>query len=135
MRARMHLPYWRVVILALLTACIVAAGPPAHSASKVPEVVVGPAALEAARPLDAPIAEVTVYSDRARVRRRGSVTLEPGVAVVRLPELPGATLTDTIRLSAGGARVLRVEAAPIERERFAIDQARKLLDELDAVGD
>jgi hypothetical protein len=124
----------RAVIVAFLVA-VVPDLPRAEAAPKVPEVVVGPAALEAARPLDAPIAEVTVFSDRARVRRRASVTLDAGVTVIRLPDLPGAALPDTIRLSASGARVLRVEAAPIERERFAIDQARKLLDELDAVGD
>jgi hypothetical protein len=108
----------------------------AHAAAKVPDVVLGPDALEAAARVEARIAEVTVYSDRARVRRRGRVALPAGTpAVVRLPDLPGAVFLDTVRLAAGGARVLRVEAVPVERQRLAIDQAKKLLDELDAVND
>ena len=38
-------------------------------------------------------------------------------------------------MSASGARVLRVEATPVERERMSIAQAGKLLDALDAVDD
>jgi hypothetical protein len=108
---------------------------PAGAGPGVPNIVVGRAAVEAAPRIDARVAEVTVYSDRARVRRRGSVTLKPGPAVFRLSDLPGAAFIDTVRLSATGARVLRVEAAPVERERFSIEQAKKLLDELDAVND
>ena len=110
-------------------------GPRAIAATRVPEVAVGPEALEAAPRVDARVAEVTVYSDRARVRRRGRATFKAGAAVIRFPDLPGATFLDTVRLSASGARVLRVEAVPIQRDRLAIDQAKKLLDELDAVDD
>ncbi len=123
----------RGVILACLAAIATAA--PVAAGPTVPNIVVGQTAVESAPRVEAHIAEVTVYSDRARVRRRGSVTLKPGAAVVRLPDLPGAAFVDTVRLSAAGARVLRVEAVPIERERFSIEQAKKLLEELDAVAD
>jgi hypothetical protein len=105
-------------------------------AGTVPDVVLSPAAAEAAAPVDAPIAEVTVFSDRARVRRRGRVAAgKAGVAIVRLPDLPGAAFLDTVRVAAEGARVLRVEATPVERDRLSIEQAVKLLDELDQVDD
>ena len=85
--------------------------------------------------VDARIAEVTVFSDRARVRRRGRATGKAGIEVVRFPSLPGAVFLDTVRVSATGGRVLRVEATPVERERTSIAQAAKLLDALDAVDD
>jgi hypothetical protein len=103
---------------------------------KPPNVVLGPAQVEAAPRADAPIAEVTVFSDRARVRRRGHLSLKPGTAaVVRLPDLPGATFLDTIHVSASGARVVRVETTPVEHDRLEIGQAVKLLDALDAAND
>jgi hypothetical protein len=100
----------------------------------VPDIVLGPDTADAPK-VDAPIAEVTVFSDRARVRRRGRATVKGGAGVVRLPDLPGGVFIDTIRVAATGGRVLRVEATPIERERLEIEQASKLLDELDAVND
>jgi hypothetical protein len=104
-------------------------------AEKVPGVVLSPKTAESAAPVDARIAEVTVFSDRARVRRRGRAEGKAGIQVVRFPGLPGAVFLDTIRVSAGDGRVLRVEATPVERERLSIAQAGKLLDALDAVGD
>src|SRR6185369_7051872 len=92
-------------------------------------------AAESAPVLDAPIVEVTVFSDRARVRRRGRVTGQAGIQVVRFPGLPGALFLDTVRVSTTGGRVLRVEATPVERERLSIAQAGKLLNELDAAND
>jgi hypothetical protein len=102
---------------------------------QTPNIVVGPSEVEAAPHVDARIEEVTVFSDRARVRRRGRASLEPGATLVRLPDLPGATFLDTIHVSATGARVLRVETTPIEHERMEIGQVVKLLDALDAAGD
>jgi hypothetical protein len=102
---------------------------------KVPAVVMSPRAAESAILVDARIAEVTVFSDRARVRRRGRATGKASVEIVRFPSLPGAVFLDTIRVSAIGGRVLRVEAMPVERERTSIVQAARLLDALDAVDD
>ena len=94
-----------------------------------------PRTAETAAMVDARIAEVTVFSDRARVRRRGRATGKAGVEIVRFPSLPGAVFLDTVRVAASGGRVLRVEATPVERERTSIAQAAKLLDALDAVDD
>ena len=102
---------------------------------KVPGVVLSPKTAEDAALVDARIAEVTVFSDRARIRRRGRAPGKTGVALVRFPGLPGSVFLDTIRVSTGDGRVLRVEATPVERERMSIAQAGKLLDALDAVDD
>jgi uncharacterized protein DUF4139/uncharacterized protein DUF4140 len=112
-----------------------AAAPVTAATPKVPDVVLGPEAASTSARVEAAIAEVTVYSDRARVRRRGRATVKGGAGVIRLPDLPGGVFLDTIRVSAVGGRVLRVEATPIERERMEIEQAKKLLDDLDAVDD
>jgi hypothetical protein len=125
---------------ALALAIALAPGPWARAQGGVPDVAVGARAIDEAPRVEAPIAEVTVFSDRARVRRRGraKITSEksgPVLQLVRLPDLPGAVFLDTVRVAAVGARVLRVEAAVSERERVAIERASKLLDELDAVSD
>jgi len=121
----------------LAAAALLAAQPAAGQTrgEKVPGVVISPRTAETAALVDARIAEVTVFSDRARVRRRGRATGKAGIEVVRFPGLPGAVFLDTVRVSATGARVLRVEATPVERERTSIAQAAKLLDALDAVND
>ena len=106
------------------------------AAEKFPDVVLGPETALAAPAIEAPIADVTVFSDRARVRRRGRAPAKGGgVTVVRFPVLPGGVFVDTVRVSASAGRVLRAESTPIERERLAIAEAAKLLDALDAVDD
>jgi len=108
------------------------AGTDAH-ASSVPDVTFTAQAADEAPQVEARIDEVTVFSDRARVRKRGQVTLKAGISLVRLPELPGAVMLDTIRLAAQGAKVLRVEALPKTRQRQGIDQAINLIEELEKV--
>jgi len=103
--------------------------------SSVPAVTAGPDLGKDARVVDTPVAAVTVYSDRARVTRRGKAALANGIEVLRLADVAGAAFLDTLRVAATNARVLRVEAAPVERERFSIDQVEKLLDEAEAFGD
>ncbi|MBM4321394.1 MAG: DUF4140 domain-containing protein, partial [Deltaproteobacteria bacterium] len=68
------------------------------SLAGVPEVTAGPELAEKATVIDAPIARVTVYSDRARVQRRAAVPLAAGIHALRLPDLPGAVLLDTVRV-------------------------------------
>jgi hypothetical protein len=116
--------------LAIVVAALAVAGQ-AH-ADKAPAVVLSPQTAASAPVVDANIAEVTVFSDRARIRRRGRAPGKAGVELVRFPGLPGAVQLDTIRVSANGGRVLRVEATPVQRERLSIEQAGKLLDALDA---
>lgn len=104
-------------------------------AGEVPDVTVGPELKDRAARVEAPIGEVTVYSDRARIIRRARVSAKAGLDSVRLPDLSGATLLDTVRVSAKGARVVRAEARPMERERISIEQVEELLDQLEAVND
>ena len=107
--------------------------PAAARVEKVPDVTVGPGSADAAERVDAGIADVTVFSDRARVRRRGRAP--GGARLVRFPDLPGATFIDTIRVATSAGRIIRVEATPVERERLSIADAAKLLDQLDAAND
>jgi hypothetical protein len=114
---------------ALVTALLVGA-PSTGKPIRVPKVVFGPALSATAEPVDAPIRAVTVFSDRARVRREGRAASKAGPRALRLPDLPGGVLLDTIRVSAKGARVLRVETAPVERDRRSIAQVEEQLDAL-----
>lgn len=100
-----------------------------------PVVTAGPDLADRATALEAPIAEVTVYSDRARIRRRGRHNAGPGVHALQLPDLPGAVLLDTVRLSCKGGRVLRIEVTPVERERTSIDQVVELIEKLEQLRD
>lgn len=105
------------------------------AAGGVPDVTAGPELVEQAQLVEAPIEQVTVYSDRARVRRCASRSLAAGNHVLRLPDLPGSVLMDTVRVGCRGAKVIRIEAVPIERERYSIEQVEKLIVELEATTD
>ncbi len=76
-----------------------------------------------------------VFSDRARVTRRGAVKLAGGPQVLRAPDLPGAVMLDSVRVSATGTKVVRVETRPVERERWSIDQVDGWIAELEHLGD
>jgi uncharacterized protein (TIGR02231 family) len=55
--------------------------------------------------VDAPIVAVTVFSDRARVTRRGKITLERGEHILMIPNLPTTLEQDSVRASGHGAGV------------------------------
>ena len=61
--------------------------------------------------IEAPIVAVTVYADRARVTRRGTVHLAPGEQTVALTTLPTTLDEDSVRAGGRGAnvRILGVE--------------------------
>ncbi|MBI2372499.1 MAG: DUF4139 domain-containing protein [Deltaproteobacteria bacterium] len=103
------------------------------AAPSVPDVVMGPDTSDRALRVDAPISRVTVFADRARVTRRGSTVFPKGASAIALPDVIGAAFVDSIRVSVDGAKVLRVESAPVLRERFGIESAEKLLKEIEAV--
>jgi uncharacterized coiled-coil protein SlyX len=107
----------------------------ANTAPHVPEVIAGPDLVEGSKVVQAPISEVTVFSDRARVRRKAAVDLVAGAQTLRLPDLPGAVMMDTVRVGCSGGRVLRVEAVPVARERFTIEQVDGLIDRLELLTD
>ncbi len=52
--------------------------------------------------LDAPIAAVTVFRDGARVRRRGTVSVEPGLRPVVIRDLPASVDPASVRVAARG---------------------------------
>lgn len=104
-------------------------------AATVPHAIAGPDLAETAKETAAPIAEVTVFSDRARVTREARVELGSGVQALRLPDLPGATLLDTVRIDGRGARVLRLETTPVQRQRLGLDQVDDLIRRLEAAND
>ncbi|MBW2704296.1 MAG: DUF4140 domain-containing protein [Deltaproteobacteria bacterium] len=104
-------------------------------AATVPNVTAGPELAEEAILVEAPIAQVTVFSDRARVRRRASQSLKAGVQVLRLSDLPGGVMMNTVRVACRGAQVLRIETIPIERERITIDQVDELVAKLELMTD
>lgn len=105
------------------------------TSSSVPDVSAGPDLADEARATEAPIAKVTVFSDRATVVRRGSVRMDAANVTARLPDLPGNTLAQTVRVTAKGADVWRVEVAPVDRERVSIAQADDWLVKIDTLGD
>ena len=98
----------------------------------VPAVVAGPDLAQTAVAVEAPITAVTVYSDRARVTRTARAPAGKGTIALRLPDLPGALALDSLRLTADGGRVVRVEANPVQRSRRSIDQVDALLNAIEA---
>ncbi len=95
----------------------------------------GPDLAERAVAVELPIAEVMVFSDRARVTRRGTVKLSGGPQVFRAPDVPGAVMLDSVRVTATGSKVVRVETRPVQRERWSIDQVDGWIVELEKRGD
>src|SRR5437868_1262381 len=94
-----------------------------HLAGAAP-IGAGPDLEEKATAVELPVDRVMVFSDRARITRAGHIKMAP---VVRPPDLPGAVMLDTIRVTANGAKVVRVETRPIQRERYSIDQVDEWL--------
>ncbi|WP_422745116.1 mucoidy inhibitor MuiA family protein [Micromonospora sp. WMMD754] len=93
--------------------------------------------------IDAPVVGVTVYPDRARVTRRGSVRLTAGEHRVRVAPLPLGLRRDSIRVGGrGAATVLGVEVSAWRQPRSTDAQVvglerrrRELADELVEIED
>lgn len=100
-----------------------------------PAVVAGPELSEQATVVDAPIDQVTVFSDRARIRRRARLEVGAGARALRLPDLQGSVLLDTVRVSVKPGKVLRVETTPVQRERISLDQVDGWIEELEKLSD
>ncbi len=93
-----------------------------------------PAAAEPSpRDWSAPLQGVTVFSDRARVRRLAKGRLPAGTHEVTLPPLTGIVWMDTVRASAKGAQVIRVERNPAERVRQELPKLKELLEEAEGL--
>ena len=85
--------------------------------------------------LEAPIREVTVYTDRALIARHGSVPLEPGEHELRINDLP-QFLRDSLRAAGRGplgTRILTVDlttafySRPPESDLLALQNELDLL--------
>jgi hypothetical protein len=92
------------------------------------------AVLAAPAAIDAPVKEVTVYSDRARVVRAASLTVN-GVQQVELPLLLETVDTSTLRVEAQGGEVRRVDVAFVDAQDVPADEAKLLLQKLEALDD
>jgi hypothetical protein len=84
--------------------------------------------------VDAPINQVTVFGDRARVTRSAQLPLLRA-AQLRFPPLPQTVDLDSIRVEAEGAEVQRVEIADVTPEAFPVGPAKKLLAQLELLDD
>ena len=100
--------------------------------------------------MESRVSEVTVYTDRARITRRGSVRLQAGEQRVSLDNLPAAIQDDSVRAGGRGegVRILGVEVvrqfvtqapeanvAELQKEIEALqDQDAALADEDEAIG-
>jgi len=84
--------------------------------------------------VSAPVTDVTVYSDRARVVRTAQVTLA-GATAVELPLLPGTTDVSSVRLEANGAEVKRVDLSWLDQDQLPSDEAKKAIADLQAADD
>ncbi|MGC4122477.1 MAG: mucoidy inhibitor MuiA family protein [Myxococcales bacterium] len=84
-------------------------------------------------PTSLPVQEVTVFSDRARVTRQGELAAAAGA--VRLALLPPTLDTESVRVTAEGAQVKRVEVRRAGLEEFPRTEAEQLIKELEATGD
>ncbi len=84
--------------------------------------------------VEAPIASVTVYSDRARVVRTAQLNVS-GTQRIELPPLRGTVDSGSIRVEAEGAEVTRVDLRALSAEALTTTEARKVLDTLDRLDD
>jgi uncharacterized protein (TIGR02231 family) len=89
--------------------------------------------------IDAPIVAVTVYSDRARVTRRGAVRLEPGTHELQVVGLTLLLDADSVRVAGEGTAQVRILGVDVRHEYFtetpsmtASDLTRELQLKLDA---
>src|SRR5207247_1062882 len=109
-------------------------GEAAQGVEADPVAVTALLALVLAGAAEAPVTAVTVYSDRARVTRSASVAVK-GTERVELPLLNELTVPATIRVEAQGGEVVRVDVERVNDDQLPVDEARKLVGELDRADD
>jgi uncharacterized protein (TIGR02231 family) len=97
--------------------------------------------------LETDIAAVNVYTDQARITRRGKTALQPGLQTLVLPNLPAALVDESVRASGrgAGAQIAGVEvktvfaaeapgdsAAALEKALHDLEDQRRALQDEDA---
>ena len=87
--------------------------------------------------LDAPIAAVTVFRDGARVQRRGTVSIEPGLRTVVIGNLPASADPASVRVAARGRdlALLNVEVHRRYRTDPLREETARLRSEVDRCRD
>ncbi|MGE5222154.1 MAG: mucoidy inhibitor MuiA family protein [Omnitrophica WOR_2 bacterium] len=93
--------------------------------------------------LQTTITAVTVYPDRARVTRSGTIgqepdPLQPGAYPVEVLNLPVQINPDSVRVSAHGTARARLSGLQVQRSSFSEtpeDQVRSLEEQIEALGD
>ncbi|HPH95988.1 MAG TPA: mucoidy inhibitor MuiA family protein [Anaerolineaceae bacterium] len=74
------------------------------------------------------ITAVTVYPDRARITRRGTVDLQNGLHQLVFPSLPIFLDPESVRASAQGTARIRLLNIDVERTAYFISQNEKVLE-------
>ncbi|MFZ5444135.1 MAG: DUF4139 domain-containing protein [Myxococcota bacterium] len=82
--------------------------------------------------VDAPVTQVTVFTNQARVVRTAQLTLT-GSQALEFPPLKDSADVSSIRVEARGAEVERVDIERIAPEKLRTDEAKRVLGELDKV--
>ena len=93
--------------------------------------------------LQTQIVEVTVYPDRARVTRRGTAALEPGLHKLEIAELPLTLDSSSVRAGGmftasaenGSARLLGVDVRKVFYQETPTLQVKELEDQIQALED
>jgi uncharacterized protein (TIGR02231 family) len=88
--------------------------------------------------LDTTITDVSVYPDRARVVRRGSIDLETGLHRLEIPHLPLPLDPDSARVVARGLSRVRLLGLQMQRAFFAetpVEQVHSLEKQIEALKD
>ncbi|MFT3709062.1 MAG: mucoidy inhibitor MuiA family protein [Archangium sp.] len=80
--------------------------------------------------VDAPITQVTVFTDQARVVRTTSVAVGANT-VIEFPPLRDTVDVSSVRVESTGAEVKRVDIERIAPEKLRTEPAKKLLAEID----
>lgn len=84
------------------------------------------------------IASVTAYPDRARMTRRGTLTLEAGVQLLEISELTLSLNPDSLRVAARGTARARLLGAEVKRSYYPstpAEQVRQLEEQIQALQD
>ena len=99
----------------------------------VPTVPAGPEALEKSLLIQSPIEKVIVFSDRAQILRKTTLSLNKGANLIRIEDLPGALLLNTLRVKSNKAQVLRIQPNVVQKERYKLQEVNELIDKMEAI--
>lgn len=82
--------------------------------------------------IDAPVTQVTVFTDQARVVRTAQLSVS-GNQSLEFPPLRDSAEVASMRVEATGAEVKRVDIERIEPEKLRTEEAKQVLSEIDKV--